>query len=93
MKRMQFDSSGSHSDMETLSIVEKEIEIDEMVEILGFGWFQVRLLILLGMLLHIQDNSHLLGINHFFFALEMMLISYVGMAISCDWKISSAQVW
>lgn len=76
---MQFDSSGSHSDMEPLTIVEREIEIDEMVEILGFGWFQIRLLILL-------------GINHFFFALEMMLISYVGMAISCDWKITSAQI-
>lgn len=49
MKRMQFDSSGSHSDMEPLTIVEREIEIDEMVEILGFGWFQIRLLILLGM--------------------------------------------
>jgi hypothetical protein len=57
MKRMQYDSSSTgDSDNEPLSIMEKEIEIDEMVEILGFGWFQIRLLILLGTDLLFNDS-------------------------------------
>ncbi|CAI5446212.1 unnamed protein product [Caenorhabditis angaria] len=69
---------GEPSDQTTSEQDEKTFTVDEAVEALGFGRFQLKLSILTGMA-WMAD------------AMEMMLLSLISPALACEWGISSVQ--
>ena len=59
--------------------MEDEITIDQAIEKIGFGKFQVFLILICGI---IQAAD----------AMEMLLISILGPVLQCEWKLDSAEV-
>uniref|UniRef100_A0A8R1HUC3 MFS domain-containing protein n=1 Tax=Caenorhabditis japonica TaxID=281687 RepID=A0A8R1HUC3_CAEJA len=69
---------GEPSDQRSPTDGEKTFTVDDAVEALGFGRFQLKLSILTGMA-WMAD------------AMEMMLLSLISPALACEWGISSVQ--